>query len=228
MNAGNEETERVWRARWEEAATDLLTLNIIHLEKPTPRLKQARVAASTSPPSPTATRIGAGSLETARSAPSDTPSMVDSAASARRKRSFTSSATPQRLGRRPSTDSLHSIRSAKSSSGHGHYVDAPESPPRRAMARRSSMPMSLHQSSSQGKLADSFRRDGREKDRDHDEVQSARGGAANGKQTLGDSLLPSVTRRNVGPRRPRPSDAHHHPPSHAGTRRICQPLRQSD
>jgi hypothetical protein len=218
MNAGSEETERVWRARWEEAATDLQTLNIIHLERPTPRLKQTRAAASTSPSSPTATRIGPGSLETARSTPSELPSVVDSAAPARRKRSFTSSATPQRLGRQSSTESLHSIRSAKSSSGHGHYMDVPESPPRRAMARRSSMPMSLHQSSSQGRLADSFRRDGQERDRDRDEVQSARSGATNGKQTSGGSLLPSVTRRNGGPRRARPSDAHHHPPSHAGHR----------
>jgi len=218
MNAGSEETERVWRARWEETATDLQTLNIIRLERPTPHLKQARAGASTAPPSPTATRIGAGSLETVRSAPSVTPSVVDSTASARRKRSFTSSATPPRLGRQPSTENLHAIRSAKSSSEHGHYADAPESPPRRTMARRSSMPMSLHQSSSHDKLADSFRRDGWEKDRDRDEVQSARGGATNGKQTPNSSLLPSVTRRNVGPRRARPSDAHHHPPSHAGHR----------
>ena len=153
MNAGSEETERVWRARWDEAATDLQTLNIIHLERPTPRLKQAREGASTSLPSPIATRIGAGSLETARSAPSAllaTLSVVGFAASARRKRSFTS--TPQRLGRKPSTESLHSIRSAESSPGHGHYVDTPE------------------------------------------------------------SLLPTVTRRA------RPSDAHHHPPSHTGHR----------
>ena len=73
--------------------------------------------------------------------------------------------------------------------------------------------MSLHQASSQGRL-DLSRRDGRENDRDHHEVESARGGATNGKQTAGGSLLPSVTRRNAGPRRARPSDAHHHPPGH--------------
>jgi len=78
------------------------------------------------------------------------------------------------------------------------------------------MPMSLHQSSSQGKLADSFRRHEWERDRDRDEVQSARGGATNGKQTPNSSLLPSVTPRNTDPRRARSSDAHHHPPSHAG------------
>ena len=208
MNAGSEETERVWRARWDEAATDLQTLNIIHLENPTPRLKQARTVVFTSPQSPTATRIGAGSLGTAPPASSDTRLVVDSAASARRKRGFASSDTSQRLG--------HSIRSAKSPSEHGHYADAPERPPRLAMARRSSMPMSLHQSSSQGRLADSFRRDGREKDWDRDEVQSAHGDATNGKQTPSSSLLPTVTRRNAGPRRAHPSDSHHHPPSHAG------------
>ena len=211
MNAGNEETERVWRARWDEAATDLQTLNIIHLEKPTPRLKQARAAASKLPPSPTATWIDAGSLQTARSAPSDTPWILDSAASARRKRGFTPSATPQRLERQPSTESLHPIRSAKSPSGHGHYVDAPESPPRLAMARRSSMPLSLHQASSQGRLAYSLRRDEREKDRGREEVESARGGATSGEQIAGGSLLLSITWRNAGP-----SDAHHHPPSPAG------------
>jgi len=229
MNAGSEETERVWRARWEEAANDLKALNIIHLEKSTPRLKQTRSA--TSPPSPTAARVGTvnaatGSLEPARPAPVDTPSLVDSATSARRKRSFTSSATAHRVARRPSTDSLHSIRSARSSSGHGHYGDAPEpmsSPPHHAMSRRQSMPMSLHRSSSQGKLLDAFGRDGREKERDREEEQSARGGATNVKQatTLTNSLIPSLQRRNGGPRRPRASDAAQHhptPPPHAGHR----------
>jgi hypothetical protein len=219
MNAGSEETERVWRARWDEAATDLQALNIIHLEKSTPRSKQTR----TSPPSPTSARVGAvipvtaSSLETVRSAPSDAPSVVDSAASARRKRSFTSSATAaHRLGRRPSTESLHSIRSARSSSGHGHYADVLElasSPPRHPMPRRQSMPMSLHRSPSQGKLFEKLGRDGRERERDREEEQT-NGGATNGKQTtLAGSLLPSLPRRNVGPRHPRPSDAahHHHP-----------------
>jgi len=67
--------------------------NVIHLERPTPRLKQARAGASTSLPSPTATLIGAGSLETACSVPSDTALVVDSAASAHRKRSFVWSAS---------------------------------------------------------------------------------------------------------------------------------------
>jgi hypothetical protein len=150
MNAGNEETERVWRARWEEATQDLYNLNIIHPDKLTPRSRQAR----TSPPSPTITRTGTvnantGSLEPSRSLQMDTPSFVDSTASPHRKRSFNSNPNVQRLARRPSTDSLRSIRSAKSSSGQGHYVDAPEytsSPPRHAMPRRQSMPMSLHHS----------------------------------------------------------------------------------
>jgi dynamin-binding protein len=228
MNAGSDETERVWRARWDEAATDLQTLNIIHLEKSTPRLKQTR----TSPPSPTSGRVGAtnavtGPLETVRSAPSDALSMADTVASARRKRSFTSSAAAHRLGRRPSTESLHSIRSARSSTGHGHYIEAPEpatSPPRHPMPRRQSMPMSLNRSSSQGKLAEKFGRDGRERGRDREEEQSAHGGATNGKQAITGTLLPSLPRRNVSPRHPRPSDpAHHHnhnqPPSpHAGQR----------
>jgi len=47
--------------------------------------------------SPTATRIGAGSLETACSVPSDMPLVVDSATSAHRKRSVVWSATPYGL-----------------------------------------------------------------------------------------------------------------------------------
>ena len=78
INAGSEETERVWRVRWEKAAMDLQTLNIIHVEMLTPSVKQAHAAASRSPSPPTSTRIGAGSLETAASAPSDTPSVVPS------------------------------------------------------------------------------------------------------------------------------------------------------
>ena len=40
-----------------------------------------------------------------------------------------------------------------------------------------------------------------------------------GKQQMSDSsLLPVVTWRNAGSRCERPSDAHHHPPSHAGHR----------
>ena len=72
--------------------------------------------------------------------------------------------------------------------------------------------MSLRHASSQGRLVDSFGREVQEKER---EEPLARGGAnANGtKQTIVESLLPSLQRRN-GPRRTRPSDAHHHPPSH--------------
>ena len=55
MNAGSEETERVWRARWATAATVLQTLGIIHLEAPS--REQSRTATSTSPPSPIATPV---------------------------------------------------------------------------------------------------------------------------------------------------------------------------
>ena len=133
MNAGSEETERVWRVRWDEAATDLQTLDVIHLERPTPRLKQARAGASTSLPSPTTTRIGAGSLETACSVPSGY-------AIGCRLCSLCTQEMRLRV-------ECHSI-TAWTLSGHWYYVDAPESPPLRAMAQRSSVPMSLHQSSS--------------------------------------------------------------------------------
>lgn len=217
MNAGNEETERVWRARWEEATRDLYNLNIIHPDKPVPRSKQARM----SPPSPTTTRTGTissntGSLESARPPQIDAPSFVESTASPHRKRSFNSSPNVHRLARRPSTDSLHSIRSARSSSGHGHYVTAPEftpSPPRHGMPRRQSMPMSLHHSQSHGRLLDSYGRDGREMDRELEEEQGA-------DHT---SPLPSIQRRNLGAKRGRPSEPHRHPSPHPPYRQHSHP-----
>ena len=223
MNAGNEETERVWRARWEEATRDLYNLNIIHPDKLTPRSRQTR----TSPPSPTATRTGtvngtAGSLEPARSSQVDVQSFVDSTASPHRKRSFNSSPNVHRLARRPSTDSLHSIRSAKSSSGNGHYVvDAPgytPSPPRHPMPRRQSMPMSLHHSQSHGRLLDSYRREGRERDGELEEERVVHGG---GKHTS--STLPSLQRPNLGGKRARPSEPHRHPSPHPPFRQHSHP-----
>lgn len=229
MNAGSEETERVWRARWEEAARDLSLLDVLHSEKLSPRSKHARTAPTASPPSPTAMRTG--SLEPARSPHADMSSFVDLADSAHRNRSFTSSSSAHRLGRRPSTESLHSIRSAKSSSGHGHghYVVVPESTPSppRPMPRRQSMPMSLHHSASHGRLFDSFGRqgrEGREKEKEHEEEPRTRGGSAtNVKQTIVDSLLPSLPRRHLGARRARPSDAHRHPSPHASHRHHTHP-----
>jgi dynamin-binding protein len=222
MNAGNEETERVWRARWEEATRDLYNLNIIHPDKLTPRSRQTR----TSPPSPTTTRTGPvnanpGSLEPARPPQIDAPSFVDSTASPHRKRSFNTSSSVARLARRPSTDSLHSIRSAKSSSGHGHYVDAPEftpSPPRHTMSRRQSMPMSLHHSQSHGKLLDSYGREGRDRDKELEEEPGARGG---GKHTS--PPLPSLQRRNLGSKRARPSEPQRHPSPHPPHRQYTHP-----
>jgi hypothetical protein len=220
MNAGNEETERVWRARWEEATRDLYNLNIIHPDKLTPRSRQARM----SPPSPTTMRTGTvnastGSLDPARSPQIDAPSFVDSTASPHRKRSFNTSPSVHRLARRPSTDSLHSIRSARSSSGHGHYVDAPEftpSPPRHPMPRRQSMPMSLHHSQSHGRLLDSYGREGREGELE--EEQGARGGGGS-KQ----SPLPSLQRRNLGSKRARPAEPPRHPSPHPPHRQYTHP-----
>jgi hypothetical protein len=230
MNAGSEETERVWRARWEEAARDLSTLNIIHLESLTPRSKQARNVMAMSPPSPTVARIAAsmGSLDSARSAPADTASFVETVAPARRKRSFNTNTntSANRVARRPSIESMHSIRSARSSSGHGHHGEVPEStpsPPRQPMSRRQSMPMSLHRSPSQGRLLDSFGRGGREKEKEREEERRARGGATNVKATVTDSLLPSLPRRNLAPRRAHGPDPHHHPPTPAGHRHHAHP-----
>jgi dynamin-binding protein len=219
MNAGNEETERVWRSRWEEATRDLFNLNIIHPEKPISRSKQARM----SPPSPTATRTGTvnastGSLEPARTPQIDAPSSVDSTASPRRKRSFNSSPNVHRLARRPSVESLHSVRSARSSSGHGHYVDAPEyssSPPRHAMPRRQSMTTSLHHSQSHGRLLDSYGREGRGGDRELEEEQGARGG--------GGGKPPSLQRRNLGVKRGHPAEPHRHPSPHPPYRQHSHP-----
>src|SRR6266478_2645839 len=154
----------------------------------------------------------------------DTSSFVDSSASPHRKRSFNTSPTAHRLARRPSTESLHSIRSARSSSGHGHYVDAPEytsSPPRHQLPRRQSMSMSLHHSQSHGRLLDSYGRDGREKERISDQEQHVDGG---GKQTtIVDSSLPSIQRRNLGARRARPQEPHRHPSPHAPHRQYTHP-----
>jgi hypothetical protein len=221
MNAGNEETERVWRARWEEATRDLYNLSIIHPDKLTPRSKQARM----SPPSPTTTRTGTvnsytGSLESSRPSQTDAQSFVDSTASPHRKRSFNTSSSVRRLARRPSTDSLHSIRSARSSSGHGHYVDAPEftpSPPRHTMSRRQSMPMSLHHSQSHGRLLDSYGRESRDKDRELEEEP----GAGGGKQHA--SPLPSPQRRNLGSKRARPAELPRHPSPHPPHRQYTHP-----
>jgi hypothetical protein len=221
MNAGSEETERVWRARWDEATRDLYVLNIIHQEKMSPRSKQARAATIMSPPSPTAMRTGSvntstSSLERMRLPQADALSLVDSAASAQRKRSFNSGST-HRLGRRPSMESMHSIRSAKSSSGNGPFADAPElkpSAPRRPMPRRQSMPMSLNHSASQGRLLDSYRREGRE-----NEKEDERG---RGKPTIAESLLPSLS-RNLGARRVRPTDPHRPPSPHAAQRHHTHP-----
>ncbi|KAI9465375.1 hypothetical protein BJY52DRAFT_1388898 [Lactarius psammicola] len=222
MNAGSEETERVWRARWDEAARDLRALSIISPEKITPRSKQARATsstaatvASTNPSSPTTVRGAVtaimNSLEPARTAPADTTSFPDSISSARRKRGSNASASARRLGRQPSTESLHSVRSTRSSSGHGLYGEAalPEpasySLPHPTMPRRQSMPTPLRRSSSQGRLLEGTARPGREKERDDERGR----GAAAVKLNIVDSLLPSLPRRTSGSRRMRPSEAHH-------------------
>ena len=53
----SEQTVLVWRARWEEAVTDLQTLNIIHLEEPSPHLERAPAPASSPPTPPIATLV---------------------------------------------------------------------------------------------------------------------------------------------------------------------------
>ena len=87
MNAGGEETERVWQVRWEEATRDLRALSIINPEKISPRSRQVR--ATTTPPSPTTMRGAVNttmhSLEPARTAPADTTAFPDSISSTRRK-----------------------------------------------------------------------------------------------------------------------------------------------
>ncbi|KAI0302442.1 hypothetical protein B0F90DRAFT_1714807 [Multifurca ochricompacta] len=190
MNAGSEETERVWRARWEEAARDLRGLNIIQPENITIRLKQARsaaAAAAATPPSPTIMR----------------------------KRGSNASSSARRLARPPSTESLRSVHSAKSSSGHGHYGEVlePSSPPQHLpMPRRQSMSTPLRREKERG----------REKEKDREEERGR--GAVNPKQNIVDSLLPSLPRHTSGSRRARPrtSDAHH-PHVHHHPRRHPHP-----
>ena len=209
MNAGHEETERVWRARWEEAARDPQTLHITNPENLTLLSKQVRA----SPPSPTASRVGAvnaimNSLEPSRSAPAEMPVFPESTSPARKKSSSNAGSSARRLARLPSTESMHSIRSARSSSGHGHvhYGEMPDSTASHShlpMPRRQSMPMPLRKSSSQGRLLDSF---GREKPKERGDEH----GRVTVKQTIVDSLLPSLPRRAPVPRRTRTSDAPHH------------------
>jgi dynamin-binding protein len=222
MNAGSEETERVWRARWEEAARDLLTLNIINPEKLSPRSKQA-----------SATRVGTvnammSSLEPSRSAPAEIPTFTESTSSlssTHKKHGSNSSSSARRVMRLPSTESLHSIRSARSSSGR-YIVDLPESTSSQShlpLPWRQGAPMPLRKSSSQGRLLDSFADDGGEKQhyhrKEHEDDERGRGPTP-AKHTF-DSLLPSLPRRSPVPRRARTSDGinpqqqhgqHRHPP----------------
>ncbi|KAF8262290.1 hypothetical protein EI94DRAFT_1743910 [Lactarius quietus] len=104
MNAGREETERVWRARREETARDLLKLRIISPENIT---RQVR-----SPPSPRTVRGAVNaimnSLEPARTAPEDMTTFSDSISSVHRRRGSNASPPERRLRRRPSAENLHS------------------------------------------------------------------------------------------------------------------------
>jgi len=82
--------------------------------------------------------------------------------------------------------------------------------------------MSLHHSQSHGRLLDSYGREGREKERISEEEQRVRGGG--GKQTIVDSLLPSLQRRNIGAKRARPAELpHRHPSPHAPHRQHSHP-----
>ena len=226
MNAGREETERVWQARWEEAARDLRALSIINPEKISPRSRQVR--ATTTPPSPTTVRGAVNaimnSLEPSRTAPADTTTFPESISSSTRRkpRSSNASATARRgLGRQPSSDSIRSVRSTRSSSGHGgggggvQYTEVvipdqvyPLPHSTMPMPRRQSMPTPLRRSSSQGRLLE-----GKKDER-------GRVVASSVKQNIVESLLPSLQRRAAGSgaRRMRPSEAHHasqrhpHPP----------------
>ena len=225
MNAGREETERVWQARWEDAARDLRALSIINPEKISPRSRQVRVTAT--PPSPTTVRGAVNaimnSLEpSSRTAPADTTTFPEALSSTRRKpRGSNASATTRRLGRQPSSDSIRSVRSTRSSSGHGgggvqysemvipdQVYPLPHNTMPMPMPRRQSMPTPLRRSSSQGRLLEGKK--GREDER------------GRAKQNIVESLLPSLQRRTAvtgtGARRMRPSEAHHasqrhpHPP----------------
>ena len=234
MNAGSEETERVWRARWDEAARDLRALSIISPpEKVTLRPRQVRAITTAGPPSPTTVRGAVNaimsSLEPARTVPADTPMFPDSISSSRRKRALNPSASSHRLGRQPSTDSLRSVRSTRSSTGHGLYADAVIVPdpvyplPHPIMPRRQSMPSSLRKSSSQGRLLEGATRQGREKGREKERDDERGRAAASATHNIVESLLPSLPRRTSGSRRMRPSDAAQHPP-HAPQRHPHPPV----
>jgi dynamin-binding protein len=197
---------------WDDAVRDLLTLNIIHPERITPRTKQSRPTT----PSPTAVRIGAvnaimGSLEPSYMVPAETSVLSESTSPARKKLTSNSNSSMRRLMRPPSSESLHSIRSARPSSGHGHYGDLPEvtsSHTHLPLPRRQSVSTPLRKSSSQSRLLESFGRDGREKDKEREEERTC--GNTTAKHTIVDSLLPSLPRRSPGARRTRTTDGFHH------------------
>jgi dynamin-binding protein len=110
------------------------------------------------------------------------------------------------LARRPSTESLYSIRSAGSSSGHSHYVDAPEftsSPPRH-------MPMSLH-----SRMASYSIRMGARAGRGIESLRRNRAHAA-----VASTRHPSLQRRNLGAR---PAEPHRHPSPHPPDRQYTHP-----
>jgi hypothetical protein len=214
MNAGREETERVWQARWEEGASELRALSIINPEEITP-WKQVRPIFT--PPSPTTVRSAVNaimnSLEPARTAPADTTTFPKSISSTRRRRGSNASASARRLGRQLSTESLRSVRSPWSSSGQDEQyaevvVPKPVHPlphPTTPMPRRQSMPTPLHRSSSQVRLLEEKK--GREKER---EDEGRRVVASPVGQNIVESLLPSLPRRTADARRTRPSESQRH------------------
>ncbi|KAI0041090.1 hypothetical protein FA95DRAFT_1501923 [Auriscalpium vulgare] len=199
MNAGAEETARVWRQRWSEVEKDLLTLNILHPEKSVLKAKPAPP-----PPSPTAVRTLAvaslfGALE-----PPGAPAIYNiSEPSALRSRGSGSAATSSRknLARQTSDESLRSIRSAKSGKSSKSKEQPAPKTAQQQHPRRQSMPAPLHKASSQGRLLEAVA--------SQDMIGEERGRTKAGLGFI-ESLKPSLTRRSssrnsMSGKRPTPS-----------------------
>ncbi|THH18319.1 hypothetical protein EW146_g2634 [Bondarzewia mesenterica] len=172
MNAGSEETERVWKMRWAEVERDMQALNIVQPErvqlKPRSSIHTGTRSSTNASSMSTSSKSRAVAVNSMLNAlePIHVSTSPTSTSSLYRHYGYSpnsdlSFSSRHTLARRPSSDSLHSIRSAKStkstkSSSKSAWMDdsammasrMPHAP------RRQSAPLPLRKTSSQGKLMD--------------------------------------------------------------------------
>ncbi|KAI0061868.1 hypothetical protein BV25DRAFT_1826155 [Artomyces pyxidatus] len=194
MNAGSEETERVWKHRWAEVERDMLALNIVHPEK-----IQLKARATTTPTTIRTLAVTSmfSALEPASA--STSASFMDSS-SASRGRSSTASSSRRKLGRQPSQESIRSAKSGKSSTNGGRGIledilpPSSRVPPAQHAPRRQSMPVPLRKASSQSVFVQSPVQDpSLTDDRGRSDRKSSL--KSNFLDTM-DNLRPSISRRS--------------------------------